>query len=299
MKAPRPARVFLTGASSGIGLATAQILTAAGHEVWGTSRHLDRLPDGLPSFHPVTLDLNDPAGVPGSFLAAQAAAGGRFDVLVNNAGDAWFGPGADLPVGALRRQFETLTFGPFTLLQLALPAMRADASGGLVINVTSIAGRLHLPYAAAYNAAKAALSALTATLRIEEADLASGVHFVDVQPGDIRTGFNDALTRAAGLSAPTPAARAARQTLKVSDQDIAVAPPPARVAERILRLVERRHHRRLPAVVTVGMFTQAKLGPLAVRLLPTHLLHWTLRQHFGLRAPSGQKRETVPHGTPR
>ena len=284
MKTPRSARVFLTGASSGIGLATAQALTSAGHEVWGTSRRLDRLPTSLPHFHPVALDLNDPGTVRGSFLTAQADAGGGFDALINNAGDAWFGPAADLPADALRRQFETLALGPFTLTQLALPAMRA-AGGGLVVNVTSIAGRLHLPYAAAYNAAKAALSALTATLRIEEADLASGVQFVDLQPGDIRTGFNDAVTRAAEFDAAGPAAAAARQTLKVSDRDIAAAPPPSRVADRILWLMERRHRRRLPAVVTVGMFSQAQLGPLAARLLPPRLLHWTLRQHFGLRAP--------------
>ena len=290
MKNSRPALVFLTGASGGIGLATARALTSAGHEVWGTSRSLGRLPAGLPGFHPAALDLHAPGSVPGAFLAAQADAGGRFDVLINNAGDAWFGPAADLPADTLRRQFETLALGPFTLTQLALPAMRAAAGGGLVVNVTSIAGRLHLPYAAAYNAAKAALSALTATLRIEEADLASGVQFVDLQPGDIRTGFNDAVTRAAGFDAPGPAAAAARQMLKVSDRDIAAAPPPSLVADRILWLVERRHQRRLPAVVTVGMFSQARLGPLAARLLPPRLLHWTLRRHFGLRALSQPSR---------
>lgn len=277
------ARVFLTGASSGIGLATATALTAAGHEVWGTSRRLDRLPTGLSHFHPVALDLNDPEGLQTAFRAAQAAAGGKFDVLVNNAGDAWFGPAAELPTDALRRQFETLTFGPFTLTQLVLPAMRA-AGSGLVVNVTSIAGRLHLPYAAAYNAAKAALSAFTATLRIEEADLNHGVHFVDVQPGDIRTKFNDVMTRGAGLDGSGPAAVAARQTLSVSDRDIAGAPPPEIAATCVLRLVARRHRRSLPAVVTVGMFSQARLGPLGARVLPPRLLHWTLRRHFGLKA---------------
>ena len=283
---PSPAaRVFLTGASSGIGLATARVLTAAGHEVWGTSRRLERLPTDLPRFHPVALDLNDLAALPHVFHAAQAEAGGMFDVLVNNAGDAWFGPAADLPTEALRRQFETLALAPFTLVQLALPTMRV-AGGGLVVNVTSVAGRLHLPYAAAYNGAKAALSALTATLRIEEADLASRVHFVDIQPGDIRTGFNDAVTRTAGFDDhPGPAAAAARQTLKVSDRDIAAAPPPELVANSVCRLVERRHARTLPPVLTVGMFSQVRLGPLAVRLLPVRLLHWTLRQHFGLRSP--------------
>ena len=280
-----PARVLLTGASSGIGLATARALTAAGHEVWGTSRRLARLPTDLPRFHPVALDLNELATLPDVFRAAQADAGGAFDALVNNAGDAWFGPAADLPPEALRRQFETLALAPFTLAQLALPAMRS-AGGGVIVNVTSVAGRLHLPYAAAYNGAKAALSALTATLRIEEADMASGVHFVDIQPGDIRTGFNDAVTRTAGFDdAPGRAAAAARQTLKVSDRDIAAAPPPALVADLVRRLVERRRSRTLPPLLTVGMFSQAWLGPLAVRLLPVRLLHWTLRQHFGLRSP--------------
>lgn len=291
MKTPPPAaRVFLTGASSGIGLATARALTAAGHEVWGTSRRVEHLPTDLPRFHPVALDLNDLAALPGIFCAAQAEAGGTFNVLVNNAGDAWFGPAAELPPEALRRQFETLALAPFTLVQLALPAMRA-AGGGLIVNVTSVAGRLHLPYAAAYNGAKAALSALTATLRIEEADLASGVHFVDLQPGDIRTGFNAAVTRTAGFDDhPGLAAAAARQTLRASDRDIASAPPPELVANVVRRLAERRGARTLPPLLTVGMFSQARLGPLAVRFLPVRLLHWTLRHHFGLRRPPGPAR---------
>lgn len=291
-----PPRVFLTGASSGIGLAIARELTSAGCEVWGTSRQLDRLPTDLPRFHPVQLSLNDPVGLRSAFRTARTEAGGSFDVLINNAGDAWFGPAADLPPEGLHNQFQTLAFGPFTLVQLALPDMRQSGSG-LIVNVTSIAARLHLPYAAAYNAGKAALSVLTATLRIEEADLGSGVQFVDVQPGDIRTGFNQSMTRVASLDLPPSrqslAAIAARRTLTASDRDIAAAPPPSAVAAVVRRLVLRRA-RSLPAVVTVGMFSQARLGPLAARFLPTRLLHWTIRQHFGLRSP---RAGGVPRGT--
>lgn len=232
------------------------------------------------------LDLNgDDATLELAFLSAQAEADGCFDVLINNAGDAWFGPGADLPTDALRSQFQTLAFGPFKLIQLALPAMR-QARAGLIINITSIAGRLHLPYAAAYNAAKSALSVLTATLRLEEADLGSHVHYVDIQPGDIRTGFNQSLSHAPALDDPSrkndPAVLGARRTLAVSDRDIASAPSPAAVAALVLKLVRRRHRRSLPAVCTVGMFSQARLGPLAARLLPARLLHRTLRSHFGI-----------------
>lgn len=92
-------RIFLTGASSGIGLATAQALTGAGHAVWGTSRAIERLPKDLPNFHPVVLRLGDEEALRASFAEAQSEAGGRFDVLINNAGNGWFGPAAEMQIG--------------------------------------------------------------------------------------------------------------------------------------------------------------------------------------------------------
>ena len=73
----------------------------------------------------------------------------------------------EMPADALRSQFQKLTFAPFILAQMAIPGMRREP-GGMIINVTSLAGRLPLPYSAAYSAAKAALSVLTATLQMEE-----------------------------------------------------------------------------------------------------------------------------------
>ena len=153
-----PKRVFLTGASAGIGLAIARSLAGNGCEVWGTARNTARLPNDLPGFHPVALDLNgdDPA-LEAAFAGALREAGGRFDVIVNNAGGAWFGPGAEMPPEELRGQFETLALGPIRLVQIALPGLRAEP-GGLVVNVTSLAARLPLPFGSAYSAAKAAAS---------------------------------------------------------------------------------------------------------------------------------------------
>ena len=81
-------RVFLTGASSGIGLAIAKLLVEEGHEVWGTSRNLERIPK-MPRCHPVRLDLTDPLSVEAAFNAALTDAG-YFDVVINNAGAGHF-----------------------------------------------------------------------------------------------------------------------------------------------------------------------------------------------------------------
>ncbi len=280
----RAMRIFLTGASAGIGLATAQALTAAGVEVWGTSRQPDRLPTGLPNFHPVALDLNDPRSLADGFARAQQEASGRFDVLVNNAGGGWFGPGALLPPEELQAQFETLALGPIRLIQLALPAMRTQP-GGLVINVTSLAARLPLPFGAAYSAAKAALSVFTAALQMEEtAPPRAGEHrvrFVDLQPGDINTGFNRAMAFWSGKDrTDDPLAAAVRRSLTASDASMASAPPPERVAEAVCALVTGRQ--RAAPMVTVGNLWQGLGGSLAYRFLPRRLLLWTIRKNCGL-----------------
>ena len=94
-------RAFLTGASSGIGLATAQALLAAGHEVWGTSRDLDRLPQ-LKHFHRVQLDLRHNSEIDGAFVNALSEAG-HFDVVINNAGSGHFGAAEFLAIDRNRR----------------------------------------------------------------------------------------------------------------------------------------------------------------------------------------------------
>src|SRR5690349_23312014 len=97
-------RVFLTGASSGIGLAIAKLLVAQGHEVWGTSRNLERIPK-IPRCHAVRLDLTDPRSIDDAFNAAIAEAG-YFDILINNAGAGHFGPAELLPAETIASQFQ-------------------------------------------------------------------------------------------------------------------------------------------------------------------------------------------------
>src|SRR5207244_13076261 len=151
-------KVFLTGASSGIGLAIAQSLIARGDQVWGTSRNLIRL-ENVRGVHPVRLDLSDSRSIDDAFKSALAAAG-HFDVVINNAGSGHFGPAEHLSDEEIQKQFQTLLFGHLQLMRLALAAMRARGNG-LIINVTSLASRLPVPFMAAYNAAKAAMASFT------------------------------------------------------------------------------------------------------------------------------------------
>jgi NAD(P)-dependent dehydrogenase (short-subunit alcohol dehydrogenase family) len=183
-------KIFLTGASSGIGLAIAKSLTDNGHEVWGSSRDPNRVPP-LTNLHPVRLDLSDPDLIDQAFAQALSEAG-HFDIIINNAGSGHFGPAEHLATGEIADQFQTLVFGHLQLMQLALKAMRSRGSG-LIINVTSLASRLPVPFMAAYNSAKAAMAVFTMSMQLELPD--SGIRIVDLQPGDISTAFNDAVTR--------------------------------------------------------------------------------------------------------
>src|SRR5262249_12737091 len=168
-------RVFLTGASSGIGRAIAHALLAEGHEVWSTSRNLERIPK-MPRCHPVRLDLADRLSVEEAFNFALSEAG-HFDVLINNAGAGHFGPAEHLPMETIASQFQILVFGQIQLMQLALRHMQMRGEG-LIINVTSLASRLPVPLMAAYNSAKAALAAFTMSIQLELGD--SKVSIVDL-----------------------------------------------------------------------------------------------------------------------
>src|SRR4029077_5808324 len=183
-------KVFITGASSGIGLAIAKLLIARGDEIWGTSRDPSRM-SLLPGLHTVRLDLLDPKSIEQAFKSALSEAG-HFDVVINNAGSGHFGAAEHLSDAEIESQFQILVFGQLQLMRLAMAAMRARGQG-LIINVTSLASRLPVPFMAAYNAAKAAMAAYTMSIQLELPD--SNVRIVDLQPADILTSFNDAVPK--------------------------------------------------------------------------------------------------------
>ncbi len=261
-------RIFLTGASSGIGLAIAGTLSANGDEIWGTARRIERIP-ALPGLRRIALDLLDRDSLGEIFHSAWREAG-HFDVVINNAGSGYFGPAEALSPEELARYFQVLVFGQIELMHLALQAMREEERG-LVINVSSLAARLPVPYMAAYNAAKAALATYTMSVQLE---LKNGdLRLVDLQPADINTGFNDAMVKPA-----TDDARV-NKTWQAVDRNMKSAPPPDLVARRVLRLIESSDP---PPRVTVGNVFQAQIAPLIFRFLPQRVCIWGLKRYYGI-----------------
>jgi short-subunit dehydrogenase len=261
-------KIFLTGASSGIGRATAEALTLSGHEVWGTSRDVSRLP-AFAKMHGVRLDLQDRRSVREAFDTALRESGG-FDVVINNAGSGHFGPAESLTTASLEAHFQMLVFAHVELCHLALAAMK-QRERGLIINVTSLASRLPVPYMAAYNAAKAAMACYTMSLQLELAD--ERIRIVDLQPGDIATSFNDAVQKA-----DHDDARIA-QAWKVVDRNMKQAPKPDLVARRILELIDDPNP---PPRITVGDAFQAAVAPFIDRLLPQRVRLWGLKRYYGI-----------------
>ncbi len=263
-------RVFLTGASSGIGRAIAHALLARGDEVWGTSRNLERIPK-MPRWHAVRLDLADPLSVEAAFNAALAEAS-YFDVVINNAGAGHFDPAQLVPMETIASQFQILVFGQIQLMQLALRHMQSRGEG-LVINVTSLASRLPVPFMAAYNAAKAALASFTMSIQLELGN--SRVHVVDLQPADIRTEFNQGVSKSARVDQRYDAKVA--RTWDVVERVMKNAPGPDLVAQHVLKLVNAD---RPPPRVTVGDAFQSKIAPLIFRFLPQRLRLWGLKRYY-------------------
>jgi NAD(P)-dependent dehydrogenase (short-subunit alcohol dehydrogenase family) len=186
----------ITGASSGIGSATALRLLALGFTVYGAARRLDRL-EALASqgVKPLALDVTD-AGSMRDGIRTVLATSGRIDVLVNNAGYGSYGAIEDVSQEEAKRQFDVNVFGAMELTKLVLPQMRLQGSGR-VINISSVGGRAVGPFGGWYHGTKFALEALSDSLRMELKPF--GIDVVVVEPGAIESEFLE--IAASGLQA--------------------------------------------------------------------------------------------------
>ncbi len=183
----------MTGASSGIGLAAARALAAAGWRVVLTARRADRIGEAEEEIRSgggqalaVPCDLEEP-GAPAALVAQIVEALGRLDLLVNNAGWGYTAPADRVPESAARRIVALDLLSPFLLMSAALPHLRPRR--GVVINIASGGGLLPAPYYALYSAAKSGLVSLTDSIRLEEEAAGSGVRLVALCPGPVRTEF--------------------------------------------------------------------------------------------------------------
>ena len=173
-------RVLVTGAGRAIGAATVRELLARGHEVIATARELSML-DSVDATLKLRLDVTDDHSA-----RSAVAAAGRVDALVNNAASAGAGPLEDYPLERIRAMLETNTIGALRMIQLLVPAWRAQGHG-VIINVSSVQGRVSSPLEGPYSASKFALEALSESLHFELRHF--GIRTVIVQPGYIAPGM--------------------------------------------------------------------------------------------------------------
>jgi short-subunit dehydrogenase len=254
---------LVTGASSGIGRATAAALAARGYRVLGTSR--DPASQALAGVEFLPLDLASDESI--EALAGRLAG---VDVLVNNAGESQSGPFEELPGDALRRLFEVNVLGPVRLAQLALPGMR-ERGYGRVVMVGSMLASFPLAYRSSYVASKAAVKGFSHGARHELSPY--GVWLTTVEPGSINTGISE--RRTTYVAADSPHRGDFDTMLAALDRNERAGTAPERVAATVVRAIEADRPRPLYAVGS-----NAPLVFALRRLMPATLVErFTHRKH--------------------
>jgi NAD(P)-dependent dehydrogenase (short-subunit alcohol dehydrogenase family) len=234
---------LVTGASSGIGEATARKLLAEGYRVYAGARRVERM-QGLKQAGavPLALDVTEEASMSAAIDTIRNEAG-RLDALVNNAGYGSYGALEDVPMEEARRQFEVNVFGLARLTQLALPMMRAQQSG-TIVNITSVGGKMHEPLGSWYHATKFAVEGLSDCLRMELEPF--GIHVVVVEPGAIKTEWGgiarEGMLHHSGGTAYAAQAHAHARMFEGADKS-SMASPPEVVADTIAAALRARRPR--------------------------------------------------------
>jgi NAD(P)-dependent dehydrogenase (short-subunit alcohol dehydrogenase family) len=232
--------ILITGASSGIGHATALTLIAAGHRVYGAARRVEKMSDlEAAGGHAIAMDVTNTTQVADA-VSRILAEQGQIDVLINNAGYAVYGAVEDVPIETARRQFEVNLFGLADLTQRVLPHMRERRSGH-ILNITSVGGKVYSPLGAWYHATKHALEGWSDCLRVEMASF--GIDVSIIEPGAINSGFGDVMTDPMiEMSGSGPYGDLARRVVKgqKSIYDNSPSTRPQVIADVILKAVDAK-----------------------------------------------------------
>lgn len=262
--------VLITGASSGIGKAIATYLTNNRYKVYGTSR-TENLENEL--FPLLELDVRNQDSI-SNCISKIIEKEGKIDILINNAGVGITGPLEEIPMEEVRNNFETNLFGPIALIKEVLPYMRNEKSG-LIINITSIAGYMGLPFRSIYSSSKGALELITESLRMETKQF--GIHITNVAPGDFAT---DIASRR--FHSPLIKGSAYEKTYQIQldtmNSHVDSGSNPISMAEAVLNIIEtsdpKIHYK-------VGAFMQ-KFSIFLKRILPDKLYEKLLMNHYKL-----------------
>ena len=271
--------VLITGSNSGIGRATAELLAGRGYRVIATMRNVEKGRDLAEAasgngwdLSLLPLDVRSDESVREAFRQA-----GEVDVLVNNAGFEVWGPIEEMTTGDLLDQFETNVYGPFRCISAVLPAMR-ERGQGVIVNVSSVAGRVAGPLNGLYAASKFALEALSESLHFECGHFGVRVHIIE--PGGVDTAFsrNRRLVGAAAGDESSPYRPLVTQWEEAMGRLAAETgrSQAGAVAEVILEAIEKGDKPRYPAGPDAQMVLMAR------RQMDDATFEATMRQRLGL-----------------
>ena len=237
--------VLITGGSSGIGKSVGELLVSKGFIVYGTSRNPEKYSKS--SFPLLCLDVRIEGQIH-DVIQEVVSKEGRIDVLVNNAGVGITGPVEETPKKEIINAFEVNFFGPIDVIKAILPQMRLQHSG-LIINITSIAGYMGLPYRGVYSATKGALELITESLRAETKDF--GIRITNLAPGDFLTNIASGRYHSPVIEG-SPYEKSYQNTLNLINSHTMQTPQdqPPRTLSHIplgLHLQKPRYHAPIPA----------------------------------------------------
>ncbi len=263
--------VLITGGSSGIGKSIGEFLHQKGFIVYGTSRNPEKIINSI--FPLIALDVRDTDSIHLA-VAKIIQDSGRLDIVINNAGVGITGPLEEIPMVEIKNNFETNFFGPIAVIKAVLPQMRIQKSG-FIINITSIAGYMGLPYRSVYSASKGALELITEALRMEVKPF--GIKITNIAPGDFATNI------AAGrFHAPVIQGSDYEQVygsiLKTMDSHVDSGSNPNEMAEAVFQIIQENN----PKIhYKVGAFMQ-KFSIVLKRMLPDKIYEKMIMNHYKL-----------------
>jgi NAD(P)-dependent dehydrogenase (short-subunit alcohol dehydrogenase family) len=279
--------VVITGASTGIGWATAKLLLGRGFRVFGSVRQqadADRLKTEFgANFTPLLFDVTDEAAVLAAAREVRAALGGEtLAGLVNNAGIAVAGPLLELPIEQFRRQMEINVIGPILAVQAFGPLLGSDSElkgpKGRIVMVSSVAGKSGNPLSSAYAASKHAIEGLSESLRREL--MLFGIDVIIVAPGAVRTPIwsktGDAAAPGNGNSPYGPAKAKIRDFVKHLSE---IGLPPEKIAERIAEALTS------PSPKVRYQITPDPMRHLITGFLPKRMVDKIIARRLGLMPP--------------
>ena len=274
--------VLVTGASSGIGRACAIHLARRGYRVFGTTRQepdqvvadLRQLLTTADQLDVVTMDVDDNESVVRA-IGTIVEKTDRLDAVVNCAGFGIAGAIEETSDQEARAIFETNLLGILRVCRAAIPTMRSQGAG-ILINVSSIGGRIGLPFQGFYSATKFALEGFTEALRMEIRGF--GIRAVLIEPGDFCTGFTDS-RHIVETSASSGAYRVTQEhVLSIVEKDERGGASPDAIARLVARILSKRSPR---VRYTVGPVAQ-KLAAALKRILPSKWFEWALSKYYGV-----------------